>query len=595
MGKLDVLEFVDLRQKLKENYIDWCSPVCCDARQSNYSFLRAEMQGAFEFSREEGVWIKDAGHDEKCLSLLRLAKDQSYDLVLFPEYCISKQVIAHIAADDNLWPENRKLWVLPCQGLGKKEFDSLIKNLSDIDRVFLLNTACNPRKVISNHFINALFYCFLGYRDDKPILCLVPQLKTQPMGDRDCLCEQAGMATGRTIFTLENCLLTLLCADSMNNELTWQALQETGMQMSGLTILHPQLNGHPKDPVFSRLRWELFERGKAGIYITCNWAAGTTLSHPDCQEAAETIDLSWSCIYRKYADEISEKWEKNNSVRRNNEAHGLFGAIMKPKRTEVWFSLSQEESLGLQIPNLYFDGYGKVSVPDIHAQVRRCYDEGTLSWVEQVPNLETLQQRIDRMSQECPYLQENSRDVDEPYRFPLDTTDRWAADRFFALALGAFPNNIWEIDEKENLSAWTLLLDEQEQENASIHLEQLLYLISILQGELPPHCAPLKAPHSFCYRPAQPGKPSINLQIEEQGALVAYAQTPRQAQQYVKFLRETECNGDEDLLRQFIRVFYFEAKGHKLACVPMLSTEITQGRSTIMKGDITDGGSRSDV
>ena len=161
MGKLDVLEFVDLRQKLKENYIDWCSPVCCDARQSNYSFLRAQMQGAFEFSREEGVWIKDAGHDEKCLSLLRLAKDQSYDLVLFPEYCISKQVIAHIAADDNLWPENRKLWVLPCQGLGKKEFDSLIKNLSDIDRVFLLNTACNPRKVISNHFINALFYCFL--------------------------------------------------------------------------------------------------------------------------------------------------------------------------------------------------------------------------------------------------------------------------------------------------------------------------------------------------------------------------------------------------------------------------------------------------
>ena len=234
-------------------------------------------------------------------------------------------------------------------------------------------------------------------------------------------------------------------------------------------------------------------------------------------------------------------------------------------------------------------------MPGIHAQVRRCYDEGTLSWVEQVPNLETLQQRIDRMSQECPYLQENSRDVDEPYRFPLDTTDRWAADRFFALALGAFPNNIWEIDEKENLSAWTLLLDEQEQENASIHLEQLLYLISILQGELPPHCAPLKAPHSFCYRPAQPGKPSINLQIEEQGALVAYAQTPRQAQQYVKFLRETECNGDEDLLRQFIRVFYFEAKGHKLACVPMLSTEITQGRSTIMKGDITDGGSRSDV
>ena len=45
MGKFDGLEFVDLRQKLEENYIDWCSPVCCDARQSSYSFLRVQMQG----------------------------------------------------------------------------------------------------------------------------------------------------------------------------------------------------------------------------------------------------------------------------------------------------------------------------------------------------------------------------------------------------------------------------------------------------------------------------------------------------------------------------------------------------------------------
>lgn len=184
------------------------------------------------------------------------------------------------------------------------------------------------------------------------------------------------------------------------------------------------------------------------------------------------------------------------------------GPIMKPKRTEVWFSLSHEEALELRIPNLDFNGYGKLSVPDIHAQAHLCYDQGTRNWVEQAAKSETLQQRIDRMSQEHLYLHQNSRAIDNPYRFPLDTTERWEADRFFALALEASPNNILEIDEKENLSAWTLLLNEGEQETAGILLEQLLSLIDILQGELPPQCAPLKAPHSFCYQSAQPGRPA---------------------------------------------------------------------------------------
>lgn len=594
MGKMDNLEFVDLREELEKNHIAWDSPACCSSKESSYSLLRAQIQGTFQFSRD-GVWIKDSEHDKKCLSLLRLAKQKSCDLVLFPEYCISDQVLWGIVSDESLWPENRKLWVLPCQGMTKDKFQAFIEDLSKNNRVFLLNTACTSRRVTFNHFVTVLFYCFLGYQGDSPILCLVPQLKTQPMGDQECLCEQAGMATGSVIFTLEQRLLTLLCADSMNNELTWQTLQENGLLMSGLTILHPQLNGHPKDPVFSRLRWELFERGKPGVYITCNWAAGTTLSPPECQEPTKTIDLSWSCLYLKYADDIFEKWERNYPLRRDNEAYGLFGAIMKPKRTEVWFSLSQEEVLELRIPNLDFNGYGKLSVPDIHAQARLCYDQGTRSWMEQATKSETLQQRINQLSQEHLYLRQNSCAIDNPYRFPLDTTERWDADRFFALALEASPNNILEIDEKENLIAWTLLLNEGEQETAGILLEQLLSLINILQGEFLPQCAPLKAPHSFCYQPAQPGKPSINLQTKEQGALVAYAQTTLQAQKHVKFLRETECYRDEDLLRQFVRVFYYEPRGHKLACVPMLSTEITQGRGTIMKGDITDGGSESDV
>lgn len=589
MNEMDSLTLIDLREELERNQIEWDSPACCNSKESSYSLLRAQMHGAFRFSRE-GVWIEDSEHDEKCLSLLRLAKQKNCDLVLFPEYCISDRVLWSIVKDKSLWPENRKLWVLPCQGIAKDTFRALIETLSKDDGVFLLDTACNPRKVNSNSFVTAFFYCFLGYRGNCPILCLVPQLKTQPMGDRDCLCEQTGMATGSVVFTLEKRLLTLLCADSMNNELTWREFQKKELLMAGLIILHPQLNSHPKDQVFSRLRWELFERGKPGVYITCNWAAGTTLSKPGCQKATVTIDLSWSCLYRKHADDILGKWKQNDSLRQENEKHGLFGAIMKAKRAEVWFSLSREETLDLRVPNFDFDGFGKLSIPNIHAQARLCYDPGIQGWVEREAEPETLQQRIDRLSQDDSLLYRYSQDVDEPYRFPLDTPERLDSERFFALALAAFPNNILEVDENENLSAWTLLLDQLEREKADEALDQLLRLISILQGNLPPQCISLRTPHNFCYQSAQPGRPSTNLRSEEQSALVAFTQSEPQARKYIKFLREIECNGDEDLLRQFVRVFYYEPKNNKLVCAPVLSTEITKGCSILRRGDITDGG-----
>ena len=106
MGKMDNLEFVDLREELEKNHIAWDSPACCSSKESSYSLLRAQMQGTFQFSRE-GVWIKDFEHDKKCLSLLHLAKQKSCDLVLFPEYCISDQVLWDIVSDEALWPENR--------------------------------------------------------------------------------------------------------------------------------------------------------------------------------------------------------------------------------------------------------------------------------------------------------------------------------------------------------------------------------------------------------------------------------------------------------------------------------------------------------
>ncbi len=592
MKRMDDLEFIDLQEELEKNQIIWNPPACCDSRVSSYTLFRIQMQGCFHFS-QDGVWIDDPEHDEKCLSLLQLTVKRSHDLVLFPEYCISNRVLRKIIADKSLWPENRKLWVLPCQGMPKEKFQNFIDEVSGKDQIFLLDKAWTAPQVNRRSFVTALFYCFLGYRDGKPVLCLVPQLKTQPMGDRNCLCEQAGMTTGCMIYTLNHRLLTLLCADSMNNDLTWGSFQEELLRF-GFTILHPQLNAHPKDRVFSRIRWELFEHGGPGVYITCNWAKGTALYQEGRKKPTENIDISWSCIYRKHADDIFGKWNQNGSLRQENELYGLFGAVMRSKRTEVWFSLYQEEAVILQIPNPSFEGYGKLSIPDIHAQARFCYCQEAKEWTEQKVDPETLQQRIDRLPSGNTFLHQYSQDVEGPYRFALDMPQRIDADQFFALALASFHNNILEIDENENLNAWTLLLDESEQESAGKALDQLLRLIEILRGELPPQCAPLKEPHRFCYQPAQIDRPSVNFQSDKQDALVAYAPSAIDTQKYIKILKEAECHGDEDLLRRFVRVFYYEPKGNELNCEPQLSIDITQGDGISMRGDITNGGNESD-
>lgn len=591
---MESIEFVDLRNELKRNGIEWFAPACCNSSSSNYSMLRVQMQGKFSFNRW-GVRIEDPDHDEKCLKLLSLAAQRNYDLVLFPEYCISYCILQKITADSHLWPQNQKLWVLPCQGIAVGEFAEFMRLISANENIFVLDKAWSSPKVNRRSFITALFYCFLGYRHDNPVLCLVPQLKTQPMGDHDCLCEQAGMSTGGVIFTLERRLLTLLCADSMNNNITWQAFQKEDLLMPGLTILHPQLNPHPKDPVFSRLRRELFDHGEHGLCITCNWAKGTMLyQQGHSGDPYETINVSWSCIYRKHSEDVFERWSRRDSLRKENEKRGLFGAMMRPQRTEVWFSLYYEEALEFNIPMLSPTGYGKVQLPDIHAQMRFIYDQSAKCWTEWEGVPETLQQRIAAAYPKGELLRDYSEAVESPYRFPLDTSEKFDSDQFFALALAEFHNNILEIDDKENLIAWTLLLDEFEHETAVEALNLLWKLINAITGELPPQCAPLKGNHSFCYRPAQNGKPSINFQAEGQNALVAYAESAMKAQKHVKFLRKSECHDDEDLLRQFVRVLYYEPMAQKLACEPQLSTDITQGGGISMKGDITNGGNESD-
>lgn len=592
------IRFIKIEDELKKQGINWDIPSCCDPEVGNYSVLRVQMCGEI-LASPQGVWIEGTEHDEKCRALLKLAKEKNYSLVLFPEYCISDNLLRRLAEDEQLWPENRKLWVLPCQGISNSKFSSFLDWCKSQPNIFLLDMAWNERNVNKLNFVTAVFYCFRAYRDERPVLCLVPQLKTQPMGDRKYLCETSGMSTGSIIFTLNDRLITLLCADSMNNELTWQSIQNQGLTAHGIVILHPQLNPAPKDPLLSRIRKGLFEHDASGVCVTCNWAEGTTL----CPQIPTGLDKtsireSWSCIYYKHTDDIKQNWKDKEELRRENGQHGLFGALMKQQRTEVWFSPYYEQALELHLPNLESRSFAKVLPPDISAKQQFIYSEKEKEWEAVDRLVKSLQERLEEVCPAGDDLLRYSIEIKGTFRFPLDTRRKYDADHFFALAIAGIPHNVLEINPDEQLVAWTQLLNEAALDTATEALADLWKLINILletgTNTLPPQCRPMKAYAEFCYQTGEKRKPSVNFKAEGLEMIVAYAAEARKAQKHLKLLQQTECYDDEDLARQHVRVFYNDPPTGRVECLPKLATDITQGRSIYAEGDITNGGMESD-
>lgn len=415
------------------------------------------------------------------------------------------------------------------------------------------------------------------------------------MADSECHCEQPGMSTGDVIFTLNKRLITLLCADSLNNEITWQSFQQNGLT-NGFVILHPQLNSKPKDPDFSRLRQEMYSHGQPCMFVTCNWAAGTTLSPKTVDaaagEASKTIiKQSWSCIYRKHGDDCFERWRKKDSLRADNEKHGLYGAFMKSERTEVWFSPYHEHALHVMMPNLVSNDYGKTQLQDIRAVAQLVYFTSTGEWAPALIPESTLKQRIESLSPPDPELSNLSRGIKDCYRFPMETTCRREADRFFSLALACFHRNMLEIDRDEKLAAWTMLMDKDSVENAITALSDFWHLINILADReaLPPECVQLKEDHEFCYQQADGRTPSTNIRTGRHKMTVAYATDIAKAKKHAESLKANECSSNEDLYREFVRVFYYDAISGELRCIPRVSVDITRGAGIIDEGDIADG------
>lgn len=355
------IKYIHLNKCLEKEGIEIPQFRTCSMNSGAYKLMRVQMRAEFTYSCEGGPVVHSLEHDEKCRSVLEKARNEYVDLLLFPEYCISYKLLRNMVQEQDLWPEKNSLWCLPCQGIGRKDFYEFLEE-SKAQGIVVIADAVKEKMIEKNcYFVNAMFYCFISFdSEDEKKLVLVPQLKTHCMADPDYECEAGGMTLGSALYVIggerDNCIVTLLCADSLNNEIQWEKLRnECGGK--SLTILHPQLNTKPKHDTFSGIRHKIFEYCQDAIHITCNWAKGTRLIGDD-SESEIRIELSWSCIYYKYKDK--QKGENRIKQRKNfnkNGEHALYGAYMKKKQTAVWFTTSEEIIHEVYIRSVSTDDY----------------------------------------------------------------------------------------------------------------------------------------------------------------------------------------------------------------------------------------------
>lgn len=582
--------YIDLFDEVQKMDYDPVCLSCCDLDCDTFSLMRVQMQEDIYYT-QNNVYIADEIHDRKCISLLRTANREGIDLLLFPEYCISINVLRQIAADKGLWPDEMKLWCLPCQGIPWKCFEVLRQQLREMEQILLIENAVNSG-VNRKKFVNVMFYCFCIWKEGRQFLCLAPQMKTHHMSDPTCVCEVAGLTTGSKIFTLGKRIVTFLCADTLNNSISWQNLQRENLT-NGIIILHPQMNRSPKHKVFRRVRDEMWNHNHPGLCITCNWAAGTRLISANAKpsEKPQCIDLSWSCIYEKNVGLSFKKWQENTAdARKESACYDLFAAFMEKQKTEVWFSTSAEQAVTIILPNQITNQYGATTIHSLKATERFCWRGDAWKLVRYSLTLED-RMKSDEAKEELGQSADIQAQLEPCYHFPFTEPDKYLVDRFFSLTLPNAAKALLTIDEDENLADWGILLDKTDFIAARAAFRDFYTLIcKALKGStIPRRLYGLKGEHKFICEGGEASRSCFNVISPTGKMLIVFAKDDVVARQLSKALLEKVFDNNTNLAECQLGVVYSDFAGEEFHFLPESTADISHGDHLIQEGDLTNG------
>ncbi len=580
------IQYQSVKEILEKLDIEYPDFKVCSSNSQNFSLLRAQMEAVFKYSEEEGPKVVTPQHDKKCWNTIKLAKKRNVDLLVFPEYCLSYDSIDNIVNDLDSWPEPNKLWCLPCQGIEYEDFEDAMDAFKR-DRVIIINEAYKEEKRERKEFVNALIYCFSVYRGGEKNLILIPQLKTEAMRDAEYLCEGRGMSKGTLIYLFDgdrgNALLSLLCADALNSQITWDKISESGKSM---IILHPQLNTSPKNNTFARLRNDMFERNQRHIYVSCNWAEGTRLVAPD--NPPLIIETSWSCIYYKFQDTYDMKrWiEQSKQKRDENYSKLLLKGFISNRKVAVWYTLSREliqeiiiEKVATITPAVTATG-NKVLAKKLYLfegenLTQKNNEKYSFEWC------------LSQLDQE---VKEVIRELEPAYRFMLECEKKYDVDRFMEMCLAKRENESFRIDEREDLHCLSICMDKEHGQRIKDEIYRLIILINQLSnGKLPDHLVEYIENHKLDYKELNDGEIVNLISSQDKGIVVAIAKYKSEALNYANILKG-QYRLEESQMPYKMCIYYSDYAKGTLECLPQVDKRITSGNQTYESTNIVNGG-----
>jgi hypothetical protein len=399
----------------------------CSGNPATFSMLRPQFKEKIIFDDVNGVWTENQDFMRLCFDTLSTAKSEAVDLLITPEYSFPYEVIIEICSNEAYKPEYGKLWCICCQGIKVSLFKEYLKKIQDKEKIILIDDALATTTY--RKFVNAMFYIFT---DKEKNIFMIPQIKTEAMGDPMLKCEGVGLSIGNVIYkigkTTVNQVSTIICADVFkynSGDLNHHNIKTANEH---LILLHPQLNRKPRHPDFSRMRNTVYatDHFKDMIYITSNWALDTELISSDGGGNTSFIGSPWSSIYIK---DIDRQWfEKEEEIRVENDKYGLGFGYHLSNKLKIWYCYSDElmQKIHVKKPGT---SVACVQLPKYEINARQLYCRNFDKW-----NVEENYSKVDNLSDII-----NICEDDACYCYPLNESKK-NRDIFFSIVTGQTSN-----------------------------------------------------------------------------------------------------------------------------------------------------------
>ncbi|KIL42307.1 hypothetical protein SD70_01975 [Gordoniibacillus kamchatkensis] len=524
-------------------------------------------------------------HLDKCREALRLARAERAHLLVTPEYSIPLALIGEMLDRPELQPRPHTLWCLGCEGVSWDDFQNHIMQWGD--------KAIVGKKtlegVIENRFAGFLLYVFVSAPGDK--LCLVPQLKLQRMREPVLVCESSGLSLGKAVVRFGegggNELLAILCADAFHPDIRSGSLLFPDREQKHYIVLHPQLNPAPRSDDIAALRQAIFS-GKPGVstvYVTANWAAGTTVRLEHDPAPALSIRSPWSCIYRRFTSlDGAQPWfERLREVRSRNLRHGLGLAFHPEKKYKVWFADKSEHIQQIQLAKPY-DGGPEIARPVGTVQAERAYRPSETGGGWQAAEL--------AFAADLP--QPLAAEAAGDYAYPL-TAGIGDRDKFFGYCLGHLEEGELHVSDKERNARISVHIDDQCEPERVRSAEMVVRLIRCLKrdGPVPSQLRRLHGGYRFQLAAEAPLNLLPRSGSEDSGALVAYVERASAMKGTVDAIYNRMPHA-KWALKERICVFSHNAAG-EVVYYPQLQEHFTAAERSAHSTDFTDGGATIDA